>query len=128
MAAIPEPPPVLHELEAEVMHELWSRGESPVRTILDALNARNDKQRAYTTIMTIMARLHRKGLLERRRNRRGYSYAPRLSHSDYVEARARAEVGALVHQYGEVALVHFARHMAELDPARRAQLRRLAGR
>jgi predicted transcriptional regulator len=78
--------------------------------------------------MTIMARLHRKGLLERRRNARGFVYAPRLSHPYYMEARARAEVGALVQEYGEVALVHFARPMAELDPGRRAQLRRLAGR
>jgi hypothetical protein len=60
------------------------------------------------------------GLLERRSMNAGYVYSPRLSRSEYREARARAEVGALVNEYGEVALVHFARHMAELDPERRA--------
>ncbi len=44
------------------MEEMWNRGSATVREVLDALN-RGPKQRAYTTIMTIMARLDRKGLL-----------------------------------------------------------------
>ncbi|HEV2059409.1 MAG TPA: hypothetical protein VGR11_08625 [Solirubrobacteraceae bacterium] len=42
------------------------------------------------------------------------------------QARAEAEVGALVEQYGDAALVHFARRMASLDPQRRQQLNELA--
>ena len=34
----------------------------------------------------------------------------------------------MVDEYGDVALAHFARHLAELDPKRRAQIRRLAQR
>jgi predicted transcriptional regulator len=123
-----EPPPPLHELESEVMEELWRQGEAPVRAVLDALNASAGKERAYTTVMTIMARLHRKGLLSRRRESKTDIYAPVMSRDEYLEARARAEVSAVVDEYGDIALVHFARQMARLDPKRREQLRRLARR
>lgn len=123
----PAPPP-LHELESEVMDEVWDRGETTVRAVLEALNARADKTRAYTTIMTIMSRLDRKGLLDRRREGKTDVYVPALSREEYQEARARTEVGTLVDEYGDLALVHFARQMAKLDPARREKLRRLARR
>jgi len=123
----PEPAlPQLHELEAEVMEELWSRGEATVRTVMDALNKRTRKQRAYTTYMTIMARLHTKGVLDRRREGKTDVYAPKLDRDEFMALRARAEVEGLVAEYGDVALSHFARQVAALDPARRRALQRLA--
>jgi histidinol dehydrogenase len=44
----------------------------------------------------------------------------------YEERRAAAEVEQLVEQFGDVALVHFARTMDQLDPARARALRRHA--
>jgi len=122
----PSIPPTLHELESEIMEEVWRRAEATVREVLEALNASASRVRAYTTVMTVMAKLHRKGLLERRRKGKTDIYRPVMSREQYLEARAQAEVGALVDEYGEVALVHFARQMAQLDPERREQLRRLA--
>jgi len=119
-------PPPLHELETEIMEELWRLGESPVRTVLAALNASAGRERAYTTVLTTMARLHRKGLLDRRREGKTDLYAPVVSRDAYVEARARADVEALIDRYGDAALVHLAREMDRLQPGRRAQLRRLA--
>ena len=121
----PVPPP-LHELEAEVMEELWKSGEAPVRAVMDALNEGTGKQRAYTTYMTIMARLHKKGLLTRRREGKTDFYAPSQDREQYMALRARAEVEGLVAQYGDVALSNFAAQMAGLDPARRRALQRLA--
>jgi predicted transcriptional regulator len=120
--------PALHELEAEVMEELWSRGEAPVRTVMVALNKRTNKERAYTTYMTIMARLHKKGVLDRRREGKTDFYTPKLDRDEFMAARARAEVEGLVAQYGDVALSHFARQVASLDTARRRALQRLARR
>lgn len=51
-----------------------------------------------------------------------------LSREEYADARAGAQVGALVDEWGEVALVQFAKQMAGLDPRRRQQLTRLARR
>jgi predicted transcriptional regulator len=120
-------PPPLHELESEVMEEVWRRdGPTTVREVVDALNKRARKQRAYTTVMTVMRRLDSKGLLTRERDRKTHVYAAVISREDYLQARARAEVGALVDEYGDAALVHFARHVDKLDRSRRDQLRRLA--
>jgi predicted transcriptional regulator len=116
----------LHELEAEVMEELWRAGESSVREVMQALNGRTRKERAYTTYMTIMARLHKKGMLERRREGKTDFYAPLFERDEYMGLRAAAEVDDLVSQYGDVALSHFARQMAGLDPTRRRALQRLA--
>ena len=119
---------MLHDLELLVMEQLWRMGEVPVRSVLDALNGESDRQRAYTTVMTIMSRLHGKGLLARRRDGRMDLYAPTMSREEYLHGRAQAEVGALVDEYGDVALVYFAKQMNELDEPERRRLRRLARR
>src|ERR1700751_465593 len=121
-------PAPLHELEAEVMEELWRSGESSVRAVMEGLNKRTDKDRAYTTYMTVMARLHKKRLLVRRREGKGDYYAPAYERDQYMALRAGSDVDDLVSKYGEVALAHFTRQMAELDPARRRALKRLGQR
>jgi predicted transcriptional regulator len=118
-------PPALHELEAEVMDEVWRHEQVTVREVLEALN-RSSKERAYTTIMTVMSRLDAKGLLKRRREGNTGVYRPRMSREQYLEARARAEVDGLVADFGDVALAHFARQLDSLDAPRRRQLRKLA--
>jgi predicted transcriptional regulator len=119
-------PPPLHELESEVMEQLWRSGEASVRSVMEALNQGAEKERAYTTYMTIMARLHKKGILVRRREGKTDYYAPAYERDQYMALRAQSEVEGLVEQYGEVALSHFAQQIASLDPARRRALQRLA--
>jgi len=126
----PVTPPPLHELEAKVMDAIWSRDAdtATVRDILELVNARESKPLAYTTIMTIMARLYRKDILARELDHRTNVYRSRYSREQYVEARAAAEVQALVDEFGETALLHFTRQVQNLDPARREALRRIARR
>ena len=108
------------------MEELWKQGEAPVRAIMRALNEPADSDRAYTTYMTIMARLYSKGVLTRRREGKTDFYAPTLAREEFMAARARSEVEAVVAQYGDLALSHFAKQFGELDPNRRRALQRLA--
>jgi len=108
------------------MEEVWVSGETSVRSVMETLNRRTKKPRAYTTYMTIMARLHKKGLLERRREGKTDYYSPTHDRDAYMALRAHAEVEDLVAQYGDVALSHFAAQMASIDPARRRALQRLA--
>jgi BlaI family transcriptional regulator, penicillinase repressor len=75
----------LAPLELDCMNTLWPMGEGTVREIRDRLAPR--RPRAYTTIMTIMDRLARKGVVERRKVGRAYMYRPNLSAED---ARAQA--------------------------------------
>ena len=127
MSPKPKPPPELHELEAEVMENVWSRdGEVAVRDVMEALNRRTKKPRAYTTYMTILGRLHAKGLVTRRREGKTDLYKPSYTREEYADLRARAGVDSLVEQYGDAAFTHFARQMADLDPDRRRELQRIA--
>jgi predicted transcriptional regulator len=110
------------------MEEAWRRdGDVAVREVLDALNARSRRERAYTTVMTIMSRLHTKGLLERELRGKTHFYRPVMSRDAYMNARARDEVEGLVADYGEVALAQFARQVAGLDSKQLRKLRDLAG-
>src|ERR1700690_450073 len=79
----------LAPLELDCMNTLWPIGEGTVREIRDRLAAR--LPRAYTTIMTIMDRLARKGVVERAKAGRAYVYRPRLSAED-ARAQALAQV------------------------------------
>lgn len=119
------PPPPLHELEAEVMEQVWERGTATVRDVLEALN-RGRRQRAYTTIMTIMSRLDQKGLLTRERSGKTDIYSAVMSRDAYLHARAQAEVQGLVEEFGDLALTQFAAQMDKLDPARLRELQKLA--
>ena len=73
------------ELEAVIMERLWERGRPAlVREILDDL--RGDRDLAYTTVMTVMDNLHRKGWLRRERDGRAWRYEPTGSRSGYTAA------------------------------------------
>ncbi|MGH9682406.1 MAG: BlaI/MecI/CopY family transcriptional regulator [Candidatus Acidiferrales bacterium] len=80
----------LAPLELDCMNTLWPMGQGTVREIRDSLAAR--RPRAYTTIMTIMDRLARKGVVQRCKSGRAYVYRPNLSAED---ARAQA-IGQVV--------------------------------
>jgi predicted transcriptional regulator len=75
----------LAPLELECMSVLWPVGEGTVRDIYRQLTAM--RPRAYTTIMTIMDRLARKGIVTRRKVGRAYRYQANLS---AAEARRSA--------------------------------------
>ena len=79
----------LAPLELDCMNTLWPVGEGTVRDIRDRLAAK--RPRAYTTIMTIMDRLARKGIVERRKVGRAYMYRPNLSAED-ARSQALAQV------------------------------------
>jgi BlaI family transcriptional regulator, penicillinase repressor len=122
-----EPPPAaVQGAEAEAMDVLWELGEAPVRVLMDAMNQRASTPRAYTTYMTMLGRLHAKGLLARRRVDKTDYYRPVHTRAEYADLRAEAEVAAVIDAFGDVALGHFARQLAELDPERRELLERLA--
>ncbi|MBA2530515.1 MAG: BlaI/MecI/CopY family transcriptional regulator [Nocardioidaceae bacterium] len=65
----------LGQLESVVMGRLWSyRSPVAVREVLEDL--RQDRTIAYTTVMTVMDNLHRKGFLAREMVGRAYHYVP----------------------------------------------------
>jgi len=118
--------PHLTDLERLVMEQVWGLGEATVRTVLDALNEDASRPpRAYTTVLTIMQRLEAKGMLEHRTRGGAGVYRATVDRERYLGARVDVEVSRLVANFGELALVQFARQVDALDPPRREALRRL---
>ncbi len=109
------------------MEEVWATGEATVRVVMESLNddaARSP--RAYTTVLTVLRRLERKGMLDRTRAGKTDTYTPRIGREEYLRVRADAEIESLLDEFGEVAVVQFARRAAALDASLREQLRRIA--
>ena len=71
--------PILGPLELGVMGILWARGKSSVHDVVQAL----ERRLAYTTVMTTLDRLFKKGLLERHKSDRAFLYSPRFSRRDW---------------------------------------------
>src|SRR5258708_23432083 len=68
------------ELEAVIMDRLWEQGRPMlVREMVE--NLRSERPLAYTTVMTVMENLHRKGWLRRERDGRAWRYEPTGSRS-----------------------------------------------
>ncbi|HKW34275.1 MAG TPA: BlaI/MecI/CopY family transcriptional regulator [Candidatus Acidoferrum sp.] len=80
----------LGPLELELMQILWSRGESNVREVVSRL----DRSLAYTTVMTTLDRLYKKGFLDRRMPDRAFVYSPRFSQQEWERRRAESVVAA----------------------------------
>ena len=118
--------PALHELETKIMAAVWEQEEATVRSVTDALADDADGPRSYTTVLTVMTRLDRKGFLDRRREGKKDVYVPAVDREDYMRVRSEVEVDALLDAYGDLALTEFARRFAQLDPARQRALRRRA--
>jgi predicted transcriptional regulator len=73
------------ELEAVIMDRLWELGRPAlVREMVDDLH--EDRALAYTTVMTVMDNLYRKGWLRRERDGRAWRYEPTGSRSGYTAA------------------------------------------
>ena len=110
---------VLGPLEAEVMQVLWPAGEPlSVRAVMDEMNRGRETPLAYTTVMTVMARLAEKEILTRQLHGRGYLYEPAVPDAATIAVRN------VVRDFGDAAVTGFLDE-ARSDPALRARLRRL---
>ena len=78
-----ESPWALGPLEIAAMQVLWSHGESSVRDVIAGLK----RPLAYTTVMTTLDRLYKKGLLNRRKSARAFLYTPRMSRQEWDQRR-----------------------------------------
>jgi BlaI family penicillinase repressor len=64
-------------LELQVLSVLWRNGPSPVREVLEAMP--DGKQRAYTTILTVMQGLERKGLVTHKPKGKVHIYSAKIT-------------------------------------------------
>jgi predicted transcriptional regulator len=70
------------DLEAVIMERVWDRGRPvTVRDLVDELQ--RERPIAYTTVMTTMDNLHRKGWLARVKDGKAYQYTATASRAEY---------------------------------------------
>jgi len=72
-------PPALGPLEIAVMEILWVQGESNVHDVVEKLG----RPLAYTTVMTTLDRLYKKGLLSRHKSERAFLYSTRQTRLEW---------------------------------------------
>jgi len=92
--------PPLGSLERQVMDVMWAGGEYTVRDV----QARLSKPVAYTTAMTTLDRLYKKGLVTRTQSGRAFVYAPAQSREQFETAVANGVVAGLIARRTDAAL------------------------
>jgi predicted transcriptional regulator len=114
------------DLEAVIMHRVWEHGKPvTVRDLFDELSA--ERTIAYTTVMSTMDNLHRKGWLGRVKEGKAYRYTATASREEYSARLMREALDAGGDT--EAVLSHF---VAQIDSgeseALRSVLRKLRDR
>lgn len=100
---------LLGDLEADIMKAIWSRGEEKVtvREIHETLEA--SRKIAYTTVMTVMSNLARKGLLQAEKSGKAHLYRATQSYEQFTEKAVGRIVAELMKDFSAPAIAHFAR-------------------
>lgn len=70
-------------LEKEIMDVLWQSGELTVTGVNDLLK----EPRAHNTVMTVLDRLHAKGLVERKKQGRAWAYRAAVKPDEIIGHR-----------------------------------------
>ena len=104
-----EAPRQLGELEAQVMSVVWKKGEATVQDVKDALEP--ERKLAYTTVMTVLSRLTKKGMLRRHKEGRAYVYSP----ADSQEQVAGSLLHSLVQRFYKGATVSAIAQLLETE-------------
>lgn len=113
---------VLGELEERLMELLWEEHPLSVRDVKARLGR---SKLAYTTVMTTLDRLYRKGLLARTKNGLAFFYQPAITRDDYQRRIVQAALAPLLEQGPGPVLAAFVDVAAGTDAENLARLERL---
>ena len=116
----------LGPLESQLLRALWKRGDGTVRELLDDSSLRA----AYTTVMTTLDRLYKKGLLNRTPDGRAFRYKPRQTEEEFNRAILAAEVARLLNSavHPAAPLSFLVDTLTRHDAALLGELQRAVGR
>ncbi|HCB69748.1 MAG TPA: BlaI/MecI/CopY family transcriptional regulator [Persephonella sp.] len=96
-------PTPLGDLEEKVMNVLWKIGNGTVREVREQLN----ENLAHTTVMTILDRLYKKGLLKRIKEGKSYRYFPLISKEEFEKKVAEKVITDIIRSHPETAIAAF---------------------
>ena len=107
----------LGKLEQRTMEIVWEMKSCSTRDVLNELE--RDRKLAYTTVATILQRLHNKGLLNRKENKSVYIYSPKISKELYTKNVAKSFLKRFIDSFGDTAVVSFAQSIEQLPEEKR---------
>lgn len=110
---------LLTNLELELMKTVWKRGKATVKEVKNALPRR--KPLAYSTVLTVMRILERKGFVRHETLDRTYVYYPVVTRDEVIEAMVRNLANRLFDGSAELLMVN----VLEKEKLGREELRRL---
>src|SRR3954463_3501495 len=84
-------------LERELMEHVWKLDEASVADVHEALAGRL----AYTTIMTTLDRLYKKGILQRRKQGRAFIYSAAVSQKQFKESLVKKAMNYLLAEHSK---------------------------
>ena len=82
-------------LERELMEHVWKLDEASVATVHEQLSGRL----AYTTVMTTLDRLYKKGILQRRKQGRAFFYSARFSREEFKHSMVKKALNYLLEEH-----------------------------
>jgi len=94
-------------LEIDVMEIIWANGPMTVKRALYFLN--KSRTYAYTTVMTVMNRLVKKAILDRKKEGHSFIYSPSLSKKEFIQLATQKVIAGLLTDFKEVATRNFSR-------------------
>jgi predicted transcriptional regulator len=110
---------ILGDLQHAIMRVLWAEGEATVARVQEALE--NDRDRALTTIATMLVKMEKKGIVDHRSEGRQFIYRAVVSETD-VQRSMVGELTGMLFGGDYTALVSHLLSEQEID---RAELKRL---
>lgn len=114
---------VFGELEKEIMEVVWRLDSVSVRDVLSELKKK--KKLAYTTIMTVMSRLHDKKILKREIKGDTYIYAPVQDKKSFFSSVSKKIIAELINEFGkDLAIAQFINVLEGRDLEESKELRK----
>ena len=110
------------DLEMQVLAVLWDKGPATVRHVLDAMP--DGKQRAYTTVLSVMQVMEKKGLLDHTRDGLAHVYRPRVTRNQVYRPLMKGLLKNLFAGKASRAM-QFLLAEAEVDEAELKEIRKL---
>ena len=118
---------VLGPLETEIMQIIWRDERSTVKKVhrkLSQNRANENRDIAYTTVMTTMSRLAEKGVLNRHREGLAYVYTPAIKEEEFVTLVVQQVLDGLLDDYSETAINYMVEYLSHHDRSKLEQLQK----
>lgn len=120
---------ILGDLEADIMEAVWEAGPGVPVTVRDVhAKLLPTRGAAYTTVMTVMGNLAKKGILRVEKASFAHQYVARQTREDFTRKAVGTIIDQLLSDFSEPALAHFAEGFEQQEPQKIRLLQELIGR